>query len=133
MMRSLVWLKVLLACIVVVLAPACVFSAVPNALVMNEVNMVSGNNFLEKNKIDTALGRVQGNGQNWWEFLVVAGDPGKNTLDLRGWTIDWSYHKLPATTDPQPHTDPNQYGNGTITFSNDPLWAAVPRGTMLTV
>ena len=113
--------------------PASVFSAVPNALIMNDVNMVSGGNFIEKGKVDTALGRIQGNGQNWWEFLVVAGDTGKNTLDLRGWTIDWSYHKLPSTTDPLPHVDPNEYGNGTITFSNDPLWAAVPRGTMLTV
>jgi hypothetical protein len=113
-----------------VLAAANAFSAVPNALMMNEVNMVSGNNFIEEGKVDTALGRIQGNGQNWWEFLVVAGDAGKNTLDLRGWTIDWSYHKLGAT---QADPDPQKYGNGTILFSQDPLWSAVPRGTMLSV
>ena len=66
------------------------FSAGPNSLMMNEVNMVSGNNFLEKNKVDTALGRVQGNGQNWWEFLVVAGDTGKKL-----WTVsDAAYRTL---------------------------------------
>ncbi len=63
------------------------------------------------------------------EFLVAQGDPKpgggfKNTLDLRGWTMHWSYDKdnLHASV-----------GSGDITFSNDPLWAAVPRGTMITV
>ena len=103
----------ILAGMTYVLVATNAFSAVPNALVMNEVNMVSGNNFIEKGKVDTALGRIQGNGQNWWEFLVVAGDTGKNTLDLRGWTIDWAYHKLGAT---QFGPDPQKYGSGTITI-----------------
>jgi prepilin-type N-terminal cleavage/methylation domain-containing protein/prepilin-type processing-associated H-X9-DG protein len=100
---------------------------------MNEVNMVSGDDFLEKEKLDNALGRIEGNGQNWWEFLVIAGDPGKNTIDLRGWKVEWSYHKLPSLDDPLPHVDPHEFGHGTITFTSDPLWAAVPRGSLLTI
>ena len=106
-------------------------AAVRNSFILNEANSVSGDKFLESNKFDTTLGRLQGNGQNWLEFLVVQGDeqPGGSfakTLDLRGWTIDWSYDK-------QDEADPNKYGSGTITFTHDPLWAAVPVGTMLTL
>jgi hypothetical protein len=106
------------------------FSAVTNSLIMNEVNTVSGEDFIDKGRSDAALGRVEGNGQNWWELLVVASDPGKNTLDLRGWKIDWSYHKLPSVMGPD---NLNDFGSGVITFSSDPLWAAVPRGTLLTI
>ena len=119
------------ACLVALVATTSALAAVPNSFVMNEVSMVSGSDFLEKGRADSSLGRVQGNGQNWWEFLVVAGDTGKNTLDLRGWTIEWSYHKLPSVQG-QPD-NLNKFGNGTITFSQAPLWSAVPRGTMLTM
>ena len=110
-------------------APRSALCAVPNSLILNETNTVSGSKFLDKGHPDTAFGRVEGNGQNWFEFLAVQGDPlpgggFKNTLDVRGWTIDWSYNKDNANV---------QYGSGTITFSQDPLWATVPRGTMLTV
>ena len=106
-------------------------AAVPNSFMLNEANSVTGAKFLESNKFDTALGRLQGNGQNWLEFITVQGDElgggaFANTLDLRGWTIDWAYDKK----DP---TDPNQYGSGTIKFTQDPLWAAMPVGTMLTI
>lgn len=107
--------------------------AVPNSLVMNEVNTVSGGSFLDKGRSDSTLGRVEGNGQNWFEFLVVQGDTRqgggfKNTLDLRGWTIEWSYDKQLTPGETQV-----AHGSGVITFTDDPLWAAVPRGTMLTV
>ena len=105
--------------------------AVRNSFMLNEANAVTGSKFLESNKFDTTLGRLQGNGQNWLEFIVVQGDElvgnkFSHTLDLRGWKLDWAYDKK----DP---TDPNKYGSGTITFTNDPLWAAVPVGTMLTI
>ena len=106
-------------------------AAVRNSLMLNEANAVSGSKFLESNKFDTNLGRVQGNGQNWLEFLVVQGDElggeaFSKTLDLRGWKLDWAYDKK----DP---LEPNRYGSGTIQFSNDPLWTAMPVGTMLTI
>ncbi len=103
--------------------------AVANSLVLNEVNTVSGGNFLDKGRGDSTFGRVEGNGQNWLEFLVVQGDPTtgggfKNTLDLRGWTMNWSYDKDNLHT---------QYGAGTIQFTQDSQWAAVPRGSLVTI
>ncbi|HEX3599661.1 MAG TPA: dockerin type I repeat-containing protein [Lacipirellulaceae bacterium] len=100
----------------------------PNSLVLNEVNTVSGGNFLDKGRGDMTFGRVEGNGQNWLEFLVVQGDQTasgyKHTLDLRGWTINWSYDKDNLHT---------QFGAGTIQFTQDPLWASVPLGSLVTV
>ncbi len=106
--------------------------AVPNSLVLNEVNTVSGGQYLDKGRGDPAfggLGRVQGNGQNWLEFLAVQGDPAsgggyKNTLDLRGWTISWQYDKDNLH---------QSFGSGVIEFTQDPLWATVPRGSLVTV
>jgi hypothetical protein len=105
--------------------------AVRNSLMLNEANAVTGSKFLESNKFDTTLGRLQGNGQNWLEFIVVQGDDRgdgtfAHTLDLRGWQLQWSYDK-------QDPADPNKYGAGTMTFTDDPLWAAMPVGTMLTL
>lgn len=114
------------------LTPTIVDAAVPNSFILNEANSVSGGAFLDKGRSDATLGRVEGNGQNWIEFLVVQGDElsgsgYRNTLDLRGWKIEWSYDK--RLSDPLDE----QYGSGVIEFTDDPLWAAVPRGTMLTV
>lgn len=105
--------------------------AVRNSFMLNEANAVTGSKFLESNKFDTTLGRLQGNGQNWLEFIVVqgnelAGGAFAHTLDLRGWKLEWAYDKKDVA-------DPNKYGSGTITFTNDPLWSAVPVGTMLTI
>ena len=109
--------------------PKIALGAVPNSFVLNEANNVSGADFLDKGRADPAFGRVEGNGQNWLEFLVVQGDPAsgggyKNTLDLRGWTIDWSYDKDNLHL---------QKGSGTIQFTQDPLWASVPRGSLVTM
>ncbi|HYO26010.1 MAG TPA: dockerin type I repeat-containing protein [Lacipirellulaceae bacterium] len=108
-------------------------AAVPNSLLLNEANTISGDKFLDeqnRNRSDPTLGRIEGNGQNWLEFLVVQGDElgagaFANTLDLRGWKIEWSYDKNDPMT-------PNRYGSGTIEFTSDPLWAAVPKGTLVT-
>ena len=98
-------------------------AAAPNSLILNEANAVSGDSkYLGGGKSDPALGRLEGNGQNWLEFIVAGADAGKHTLDLRGFTIDWQYSK-----------DAGSFGSGTITFSQDPIWAAVPQGTMVTV
>ncbi len=115
-------------------APLPSAAAVHNALVLNEANSVTGSKFLDdqnRNRTDLTLGRLQGNGQNWLEFLVVQGDEQpaggfKNTLDLREWSIDWSYDKNDAT-------DPDKRGNGTIKFTDDALWSAVPVGTLITI
>jgi hypothetical protein len=104
-------------------------AAAPNSFILNEANTVSGDSFLEDDKSDASFGRLQGNGQNWLEFLVVQGDQRsgggfKDTVDLRGWQLDWSYQKDDVL---------DKHGAGVMTFSNDPIWAAVPRGTLLTI
>ena len=114
------------------LAPSNAYSAVANSLLFNEGNAVSGSKFLQGGNSDVTFGRVEGNGQNWFELLVVQGDETggdafKNTLDLRGWTINWSYDKATAPNEEV------QHGSGVIKFSEDPLWATVPKGTLITV
>lgn len=103
------------------LIPA-VAQAVPQTLIMNEANAVSGGDYLGGGRSDPALGRVQGNGQNWFEFLVAGADAGKNTLDLRGYKVEWSYNKGDGSL-----------GSGVMTFSQDSLWSNVPRGTLIMV
>ena len=102
---------------------SAVFAAAPNAVIMNEANAVSGGDYLGGGRFDPVLGRVQGNGQNWFELLIGRSDAGKKSLDMRGWKIEWSYDKQ----------DGLNYGNGTITFSNDALWSGVPQGAMVSV
>ncbi len=94
-----------------------------DALIMNQANAVSGSKYLQPGKTDESLGRVEGNGQNWMQLLVTKTDPGKNTLDLQGYQIDWSYNKSDGTSS----------GSGVITFSNDPVWQNVPLGTAITI
>jgi hypothetical protein len=123
----------ILAAMTYVFFPSTVLSAVQNSLILNEANTVSGTKYLDPantpTRMDTALGRVQGNGQNWLEFLAVQGDDlgggaFKNTLDLRGWKLDWQYNKDNLGV---------SMGHGELKFTDDPLWAAVPRGTILTI
>lgn len=124
--------------------------AAGSKFILNEANSISGGQFIDKGRGDSyfalltqgqvdpndqGYGRLEGHGQNWFEFLVVEGDdlplPGggfSNTLDLRGWSVHWKYEKQ----DLDPGEGP-QFGEGTITFTDDPLWAAVPKGTLLTV
>jgi hypothetical protein len=93
-----------------------------DALLLNQANAVSGGKYLKSGKTDASWGRVEGNGQNWMQLLVSKTDPGKNTLNLQGYQIDWAYSK-----------DSQNFGSGVITFSNDPVWQQVPLGTAITV
>lgn len=104
-----------------------------SSVILNEYNAVSGSNFLgggdaaadaEGNPPsvarDTFFGRVQGNGGDWFE-LVVVGNGGRSTVDLRGWMIEIqdnaTFPFVPADR---------------IRLSNHSFWAAVPAGTILT-
>ena len=100
-------------------APLC---AAPKDLLINEYNSVSGSDYLggvNANKVDSVFGRLQGNGQNWLEFVVV-----QDHLDLRGYKVDWFYDQnfLGQKT-----------GTGEMIFSQDPLWSNVRQGTVITV
>jgi hypothetical protein len=134
-MQKRVCVKLLILGMISLVPGLTAHSAVPDAMILNEANTVSGDKYLDATKnptrADPTYGRVQGNGQNWLEFLVVQGDDKgggafSNTLDLRGWRLNWSYDKMDPTA-------PNNFGSGVIQFTNDPAWAAVPRGTILTI
>lgn len=84
---------------------------------LNEYNGVSPSNFLDGSASDSFWGRVQGNGGDWFE-LVVATDH----ADLRGWQLRLSEDTGGAGQVLQ-----------TLTLTNDPFWADVRAGTILTV
>ncbi|NNM30959.1 MAG: hypothetical protein HKO57_15680 [Akkermansiaceae bacterium] len=99
-------------------------------VILNEYNAVSSSSFLNGGTAaadesggtasDIHFGRVAGNGGDWFE-LVVVGNDDAGTLDMRGWQIE-------IATDPGfPFA-----AESVLELSNDPRWAAVPHGTILT-
>ena len=62
---------------------------------------------------DIYFGRVQGNGGDWFEMVVI-----KDHLDMRGWQLDtYVSAKLDKT----------------LTLTADPLWSDLRAGTIITV
>ncbi|MCH2128072.1 MAG: autotransporter-associated beta strand repeat-containing protein [Pirellulaceae bacterium] len=97
-----------------------VAAAAVNDLILNEYNAVAGNVYLDaetSTKQDEFFGRLEGNGQDWLEFLVVT-----DHLDLRGFQLDWNYE------DSQ-----NSQGSGTLTFSQDSIWSDLRQGSLVTI
>lgn len=97
-------------------------------VILNEYNAVSGSNHLDETlfgdstKADTFFGRIQGNGGNWFELLVI-GDASSSVVDMRGWSFNWTEAE---------EVSPGVFAQGAITLSNDIVWSAVERGTLLT-
>jgi hypothetical protein len=96
-----------------------VFNTQPK-VVLNEYNAVSGTSLHASLDGDLRLGRIEGNGGDWFELVVVRGIGSDPFLDMRGWKIQVS-----QVTGGARLTD-------TITLSRDNFWAAVPLGTILT-
>ncbi len=97
-------------------------------VILNEYNAVrsdrflDGDTFAESTASDSTFGRIVGNGGNWFELLVI-GDGSSSTVDMRGWTLNWTEDEevsLGVTS------------AGTISLSNDTTWAAIEVGTLLT-
>ena len=65
-----------------------VFNTQPR-IVLNEYNAVSGTSLHASLDGDLRLGRIEGNGGDWFE-LVVRGTGFGTTLDMRGWKIQVS-------------------------------------------
>ncbi|MEE3327613.1 MAG: CotH kinase family protein [Myxococcota bacterium] len=90
---------------------------------LNEYNAVSGSNFLNGGTLtadedgglasDLYLGRVEGNGGDWFELVLT--DDG---VDLRGWQLEISVEGVLETT---------------LFFSQDILWTQLQAGTIITV
>ncbi|HIG26627.1 MAG TPA: hypothetical protein EYQ50_02065 [Verrucomicrobiales bacterium] len=97
-------------------------------LILNEYNAVSSTNFLKDDKSDTQLGRIEGNGGNWLEFVVV-----EDHLDVRGWELRWAEQteedQVEAVWDPERLN----FEQGIIRFTNHDSWSDLRSGTILTI
>ena len=91
----------------------------PAPLILNEYNAVSGSRFLgggdntTMEPRDTRLGRVQGNGGDWFELVVT-----EDNLDIRGWRL--------AISD-------DDVAQPELVFSDAPIWSDLRAGTIITV
>ena len=105
------------------LAAALPLEARAAKLILNEYNAVSASSYLNGGTAavdddggaaaDAFFGRVLGNGGDWFELVVVA-----DHLDVRGWKLDLC---------------DNGVCNEQLVFSQDPLWADLRAGTIITV
>jgi hypothetical protein len=102
------------------------------SVILNEYNAVAAEKFLNggtlttdsdglPNAVDSWFGRVAGNGGRWFE-LVVTGNGGPSTVDLRGWTVE-----IGTTNQSGRFVRSNQ-----LVLSNHAEWATVPAGSILT-
>lgn len=105
-----------------------VFSTSADAalVILNEYNAVDGGSgeWLEADgltaspKSDIYFGRIQGNGGDWFELVVVGDGTAGSTVDMRGWEIR-------IDEDGRPN-------RGHLKLSNHDYWATVTAGTILT-
>ena len=96
------------------LAAAPLAPAAASPVVLNEYNAVSGSRQLgDGDGADAFFGTVTGNGGNWFELLVL------EDSDLRGWQLAWAEQEDTPTA-------------GTLTLSQDALWADVRAGSLIT-
>lgn len=90
----------------------------PAKLVLNEYNAVPPTSQLVAGE-DPAFGLVDGNGGDWFEFVVV-----QDNLDLRGWTIElWD----------RDNGDALLKNSANLTFAARPELASLMAGTIITV
>lgn len=76
---------------------------------------------------DTYFGRIQGNGGNWIEFVVV-----KDGLDMRGWKIRWAELGNTLTNGQDIWWGSGSVEQGVLTLTDHPFWANLRVGTILT-
>ena len=98
-------------------------------IILNEYNAVAGGSWIgaedadDDNEpdgtagTDTFFGITRGNGGDWFELVVTGDGTPESTLDLRGWSIALAESGGVAEV---------------ITLSEEPYWATVKAGTILT-
>jgi hypothetical protein len=100
-----------------------VFALIPAGLagaadvILNEYNAVGDTRRLEDNASDPFWGRVDGNGGDWFETVVIT-----DHLDMRGWSF-WIVNDTDGTNEEL----------FVLTLTNDLIWSDMRRGTILTV
>src|SRR5262245_21302624 len=112
---------------VVALALVCpAFGAAAAPILVNEFNGVAAAQFLNGGTAaadvdgvptaDTYFGRIQGNGGDWLELVVI-----QDHLDLRGYSLSIDEGVAPTRT------------NTVLTFAQSSLWSDLRSGTIITV
>ncbi|MFO0872476.1 MAG: hypothetical protein U0575_00705 [Phycisphaerales bacterium] len=84
--------------------------------------------FACSNNEDTFFGRVQGNGGNWVELVVVT-----DHLDVRGWQVEIAELDNSATNGSDLWLGDPSVEQSVITFSNHPFWSDLRAGTIITI
>ncbi len=92
-------------------------------VIVNEYNAVREGRWLDEDgqtastASDSFFGRVESNGGDWFEMVVVGDGTSGSTVDMRGWSIEIS---------------DGDEGDSKVVLTNDSFWEAVPAGTILT-
>ena len=112
-------------------------------VILNEYNAVSSRRYLDgsayADRVDrgdpyfatftgVTNGRVQGNGGNWFELIVV-----EDHVDMRGWELRWAEHGSTTGNNQQNIWTGSTVDQGIITLSDAAVWSNVRSGTIITV
>jgi hypothetical protein len=114
------WIGVLLTAVVLLTLTGGLRAA---DVILNEYNAVSGSSYLGGGDSaadakggrasDSYFGRVEGNGGDWFELVVI-----KDHLDMRGWKLDLYDNKILDKT---------------LDLTHHPIWSDLRSGTIITV
>ena len=92
-------------------------------VILNEYNAVGSSRWLDEDELDgsdksdTRMGRIEGNGGNWFELAVVGDGTNGSTVDMRNWRLSWTEGD----------------DNGEIVLTSDDFWSSVRAGTLVTI
>jgi hypothetical protein len=92
----------------------CVSIADAADVILNEYNAVSAGQFLEDDGTDTYWERVEGNGGDWFELVVIT-----DHLDMRAWQLIIN--------------DDSDEGPTTLALTGHDVWSDLRSGTIITV
>jgi hypothetical protein len=97
-------------------------------LILNEFNAVGSSRFLDGENTDTRLGRIEGNGGNWIELVVI-----EDHADVRGLELRWAEES--TETPAQPVWDDSRplMHQGVIRFLDHEFWSDLRQGTIITI
>ncbi len=111
-------------------------------ILLNEYNAVGSSKYLDEDfyslsdKEDTYFatipgldddGRIQGNGGNWFELVVI-----QDHLDLRGWELRWAETGSSETNNTDIWFGDPTVDQGILTFAQAPVWSDLRSGTIIT-
>lgn len=93
---------------------ACATQGRAADVILNEYNAVAATKFLQNQREDTFWGRIEGNGGDWFELVVIT-----DHLDMRGWTL---------TID-----DDTDGEDIDLVLTDENVWADLRSGTLVTI